>query len=457
MCLATARSASFRSVTSKGRGARRLDDHRDDAPGRAFRFRAAQNHAAGRARSTDPPGGAHRGHGSFRRAIGNAPGTVRADRMKKIILHIGQGKTGTSAIQSFLALNTVGLKSSGIAYPHHKSFDRARRGGISSGNFRRTQEYDEKIIKRIRKYSESKILFSSEFLLNLISGDPDRLENLKKSFEVELILFVRDPIEGLVSSYGQSVKRGGNYKEISDFVENYRTPEEVLRFLNLANSRQWKVEIINFTRCRADLIGVFLDRLGVGREGWVSSKNSVNRSLSMEEICIARAFNKEFGEASARFIADPFCEEIPDYRGTVLGIPEEAAARFVEKNEEYLSRIDALLPEGERFSPTWRSDRVPADSQAADHLVITKRHFDVLAAAIGAHFGRTVAHRDRARPRAEPSIPEHGGGSGDPHHRDDDAVLQRLREENAELRKKVSRLRGRVRKSKGRRARRRSE
>ena len=54
--------------------------------------------------------------------------------MEEIILHIGHGKTGTSYLQSCLALNRQKLLDIGIDYPEDRSFTSAKKGEITSGN-----------------------------------------------------------------------------------------------------------------------------------------------------------------------------------------------------------------------------------------------------------------------------------------------------------------------------------
>ena len=46
--------------------------------------------------------------------------------MKEIILHIGHGKTGSSYLQSFLALNREKLLDIGIDYPKDDEFENAK-------------------------------------------------------------------------------------------------------------------------------------------------------------------------------------------------------------------------------------------------------------------------------------------------------------------------------------------
>ena len=54
--------------------------------------------------------------------------------MSTAIVHLGHGKTGTSYIQSSLALNQSGLLDHLILYPKCSSFDDAVNGLVTSGN-----------------------------------------------------------------------------------------------------------------------------------------------------------------------------------------------------------------------------------------------------------------------------------------------------------------------------------
>src|SRR5262245_28751429 len=54
--------------------------------------------------------------------------------MKTLYLHIGHGKTGTSYLQSSLALSIERLADRNIVYPRMGSVERGAKGLISSGN-----------------------------------------------------------------------------------------------------------------------------------------------------------------------------------------------------------------------------------------------------------------------------------------------------------------------------------
>lgn len=73
---------------------------------------------------------------------------------RKLWVHVGHGKTGSSFIQSVLATNAPLLKEHGILYPVHDSFESAKKGFISTGN--------GELLISDRMSFEATTLFSSE-------------------------------------------------------------------------------------------------------------------------------------------------------------------------------------------------------------------------------------------------------------------------------------------------------
>lgn len=128
---------------------------------------------------------------------------------KKIIVHVGPPKTGTSAIQAWLKKNNDRLKSNGFLYPEHKSDS----NGVSSGNFEfvisrdasgRDYLDDLKLRKNIALFNKSQcdtLLLSSEhfyyFLIWLFTRLP----------EAKFIFYIRHPLAISESAFHQQVKR----------------------------------------------------------------------------------------------------------------------------------------------------------------------------------------------------------------------------------------------------------
>lgn len=135
---------------------------------------------------------------------------------KKVFIHIGPPKTGTSAIQNYCNAHRKLLESQGILYPEH-SIDA---NGISSGNlysvFDQTASGElavntQKVKELMKAFHDSDtniLLLSSEFFFH-------RLGDIKVHFkDATFIAYVRSPIDYFESSYNQTIKRHGNTKPI---------------------------------------------------------------------------------------------------------------------------------------------------------------------------------------------------------------------------------------------------
>tara|TARA_R110001583_G_scaffold195533_1_gene375559 strand:- start:101 stop:1432 length:1332 start_codon:yes stop_codon:yes gene_type:complete len=138
---------------------------------------------------------------------------------KKIFIHVGPPKTGTSAIQSWFSKNTSQLRSNGVYYPAH-ALDS---NGVSSGNLNTvcdilTPNDGSKVTRII--VSEKKValllndFYKSDFTTLFLSSEffIQHMVLLKKLIpEANFIAYLRNPIEILESNYNQGVKRA-NFK-----------------------------------------------------------------------------------------------------------------------------------------------------------------------------------------------------------------------------------------------------
>jgi hypothetical protein len=156
---------------------------------------------------------------------------------KKIILHIGAGKTGTSAIQTGLARHRdFLLEQYGIFYPDDPSLDKAARGEISSGNGsyigrflnpnNRPANFSEDsffldLRKKINQTNAHTIIFSNE---QIHIGKKEQLLTIANLFcdyfsEVQIIYYVRHVADSIMSSYIQRIKRHSYSGNFSDFLQ----------------------------------------------------------------------------------------------------------------------------------------------------------------------------------------------------------------------------------------------
>ncbi len=155
--------------------------------------------------------------------------------MKKIYIHIGHAKTGSSAIQKYFKDNGDFNCKNGVLYPitgllepngighHHLHFVLNKYPEwVAEKNIKEKEELYEQIKLEINDSSCNKVVISSEGFSSV--SDKSILEDLKRllqKFEVQIILYVRKPDKWAESWYGQVVKDYPFTKaKFNQFVEN---------------------------------------------------------------------------------------------------------------------------------------------------------------------------------------------------------------------------------------------
>ncbi len=117
--------------------------------------------------------------------------------MSILYLHVGHGKTGSSYLQSVLALSQNALKDEEIVYSLNGSGERAAQGKITSGNGDLLEGFLKK--RKADGKGNSNFLFSSEVLFHKFLTDKgeELLEIIEgQCFEkIKILLFIRDPLE----------------------------------------------------------------------------------------------------------------------------------------------------------------------------------------------------------------------------------------------------------------------
>jgi hypothetical protein len=128
---------------------------------------------------------------------------------KRIVVHAGPSKTGTSAIQYWLTTNQDLLVQQGVLYPAHG----VDTNNVSSGNMLSVLSSNKKngwyvdkkkVSSLLNEFNESEaeiLLLSSEFFYQLIQEIYEMIP------DVEFLLYLRCPLQILESSYNQTVKR----------------------------------------------------------------------------------------------------------------------------------------------------------------------------------------------------------------------------------------------------------
>ncbi len=312
--------------------------------------------------------------------------------MARFILHIGHGKTGSSALQSALALSTDALAAQGIVYPEHGSFTQARAGQITAGNVNgRTLVATA---KAALKRSPHDVLLSNESLIHFFLNDPELLPRVAAlGAETQLILYVRNPYDHACSVYGQTVKRGGSVASFDAFLAGYPTPAKVRAMMQMAQKADVGLTVINYSNHSNDILRSLTDALSVPAETLTPpTRGRVNRSLTRSELELQRMFNRHWGRRSSRFVSDALCNALPDMRAERPVASAQALDAFVAQQAPIVDEVNALLPPSEAYALEVPQGGAEADAQA--DLTFTPEQMEVLVEAISARIPN-VLENDR--------------------------------------------------------------
>ena len=281
----------------------------------------------------------------------------------KLFLHIGHGKTGTSAIQSSLAIASNDLAGQGISYPIQQSLrDRASRLEITSGNWEPKSEAslsDELLEITKNNGDNSKIILSSESLFWLI---PELIQNKSKwenNIDIHIILAVREIEEMLSSEYQQRVKRHGDSMPLEQFLRarhfissHHAKAAEIIDLMSQSNISN---TIINYSRHKRDISQLIFKYIGA-EELYPADQMAgaiINRSLSRKELEILITINalyyRKFPWISAR-ISDALIKNQPQLEAQQCKLAKPQLEKVYEKNDAYLQIINACLDPNEQLT-----------------------------------------------------------------------------------------------------------
>lgn len=241
--------------------------------------------------------------------------------MRKLYLHVGLHKTGTSSIQNWLAGNREALLAAGFVYPcssvHHndlylglcsapeREHSNLRRGVISAQAANAhagavLEEYG----KAVRLAGQRDIVISGEELCRLSLPELESLKALFDPFveDYEILCFVRSPV-GFSTSYAQeAIKGGGSTLAIetrSPFLPEYR--DRIEKFVTLFSREQVRLVDFDDPGVRAKgIIRTFVTLLGPNAAALEPTEIRLNTALPMHAVDLLSRIN----ELHPEFIAD---------------------------------------------------------------------------------------------------------------------------------------------------------
>lgn len=293
--------------------------------------------------------------------------------MRNIYLHIGCGKTGSSALQVWLNQNSEKFESLGIHYPRFEGEIRNAYQITSGNGFKAVQEIQAGGARHFfydlaREYQGNVLLSSENFQLL----DRDRLSEINSIF-AELgycpivIVYLRDLLDILNSTYHQFVKRHLLKDSFHDFVFRQNSIQQFVVIDSWA-ACFGNMVVLHYDSEKQHLDRSFLRTLGIAPNLVPGMKsNIVNRSLTLFELELLRFMNElcleKFGSCDERFsmmISDTLIQSSPEEKTVIFydkeiedRLSDTFGGKITEINNRYFSgepRLAVFRPEGKNLA-----------------------------------------------------------------------------------------------------------
>ena len=270
--------------------------------------------------------------------------------MSKLFLHIGHDKTGSSFLQSAFAASVDVLKNSNIVYPiSPERKDQASKGFVSNGNIRDFITCMES--GSFMGMGSDTFLFSSELFYAELSK-PDFQKKFKNVVtghdfsEVNVLLFVRDPVDHASSSYQQQVKGAGLTHSPEKFFAWWDVTKTILGLLDFLDSLpNAKVSIFNYSVDRKNILEISEEWLGLQKGTLVRPKAlTVNRSLTRSELRLQLEINKCVGGRAGHLLSRPLCNKTPEIRSDNIRPTRAQQEQLWDRLSHSLEELNDRLP-----------------------------------------------------------------------------------------------------------------
>ena len=237
---------------------------------------------------------------------------------KRLIIHPGFHKSGTTALQESFALNRPLLRENGIFYPpigskaHHRvawALTQRPWGWSKRGGEKTPEKYWDRMASRINGAKEETVILSSEFFSEI---DGERIRKIRseiKGRDIQILFTLRPLAKLLPSSYQQYLKYGitieyedwlhaildkpGESKVSPTFWKRHSHGKVVARWVDIFGKSNVTLLIVNEAQPTFlfDEINKFLN-LPTGSLN--AAPSGSNRSLTMEEISLLLELNRQF-------------------------------------------------------------------------------------------------------------------------------------------------------------------
>ena len=220
---------------------------------------------------------------------------------QQLYIHVGMPKTGSSAIQAFLALNKDYLAKNGFAYPNHPGFSQAFQ--TSSGNVadmlkwirnENTPVFDI----FLKKVKSKNIILSSEILFVALNEDPEKFAKFLCNKKYKIIFYIREFTDLIESCLNQQIKNHylvdcSNIDHIVSSFDYYKCLINATKYIEKNNIVVRRYADKQFYK--GNIYADFMQIIGLEVNSDVRyPEKVVNPSLNKEALSFRIMLNKSF-------------------------------------------------------------------------------------------------------------------------------------------------------------------
>ena len=280
---------------------------------------------------------------------------------KKLLIHIGTGKTGSSAIQSALK----GLKSERLFFEFRKNASSIKRN-------------PQILLDDLSQIKSEYTIFSSEWLFRLNNREKLRrlALSLLSNYDVEVLLYVRRQDRWAVSKHNQAI-RNRNFNAVADLqidLENNWLKRDC-DYYEVAS--RWadffgdeRVTVREYDRrslIGADIVKDFCDAAGIDLNDINYYPENRNQSRTLEELKVKGLLAKTKSKRARKIFMNNIIAEIKPIGQKILPTKSDAQ-RFYGQYKESNRRLN------ERFNVSENNQYI-FDEDFSDYPVESKNQW----------------------------------------------------------------------------------
>lgn len=330
---------------------------------------------------------------------------------KNIYLHIGHGKTGTSALQVCLAKSHQILSNAGILYKQHASFLHAHSSQVSSGNLDPQDDakgwFDSQVLETLNQFpSYHTYIFSCENAFHYMDSVYSSFERHRELVSLFIFLSVRNPAEMLSSEYQQLVKRDGLAISFEAFLHQreFQCAHTIraLRIIEALETRGIPLYLFNYSSLGASINPSILERMNLSTIADRESHSSgvVNRSLTLSELQLTIIVNSLYGKHAGAKLTDELVNRLPLVESDMLVMDSDSCDAMISKMHPIVEQINRRLPQESPLSlPSKHHPRATGYGANIQGFTLNDEQANIARAVLNDIFRQMdqASQQDRAR------------------------------------------------------------